>query len=279
MAEKVCKESMKRAAAESVVLNDGSTDIAVALDGSWQKRGFTSLNGLLTATSFYTGKVLDVSVLSEYCRCPGKTSNIHDEKCYANFQGVSGAMELDGAKEIYRRSVQLHGIRYVKYLGDGDSKAYNAVVSDEPYGNGVDIEKLECVGHIQKRMGTQLRKLNATFRDDVEKMGRAVWAIFKHLESSNECPDHSFCDISWCKYSQDPEAYDHNQHSHSPRCLMKELRAIFEDLTDTGLLRECLHGETQNPNKCANHLIWTKLPKTVFVSLPELRTGVHIAVS
>ncbi|XP_018497093.1 uncharacterized protein LOC108864993 [Galendromus occidentalis] len=315
MAERVCTESMKRAAEEIVILNDGSTDIAVALDGSWQKRGFTSLNGLVTATSFDTGKVLDVSVLSKYCRCPGKKSNVHGEKCFANFQGVSGAMEVEGAKEIFRRSVEIHGIRYVKYLGDGDSKAYRAVSPDEPYGSELKIEKLECVGLIQKRMGTRLRKLKAAFRgkkledgkpmsgknrltdavideihcfygnairkntSDLEKIRRAVWAIFKHLQSSNESPDHTSCDISWCKFLQNADGYDHNEHQHFPQCLIEEFRTIFEDLSDSSLLRKCLHGKTQNPNESVNHLIWAKIPKTVFESLPKLKTGVHIAIS
>ena len=60
---------------------------------------------------------------------------------------------------------------------------------------------------------------------------------------------------------------------------MEELRPIFEDLSDLQLLRKCLHGKTQNPNESVNHVIWTKLPKTVFVSLPKLKTGVYLAIA
>ncbi|GFT16310.1 hypothetical protein TNCV_873891 [Trichonephila clavipes] len=42
--------------------NDGKRDLAVAVDGSWQKRGFSSKNGLVTVTSVDTGKVIDVEV-------------------------------------------------------------------------------------------------------------------------------------------------------------------------------------------------------------------------
>ncbi|GFW04560.1 hypothetical protein TNCV_2602601, partial [Trichonephila clavipes] len=38
-------------------------DPAVAVDGSWQKRGFSSKNGLVTVTSVDTGKE-DVEVFS-----------------------------------------------------------------------------------------------------------------------------------------------------------------------------------------------------------------------
>lgn len=47
----------------------------------------------------------------------------------------------------------------VAYLGDGDSKGLAAVEGLGIYGEQ-DITKLECVGHVQKRKGTRLRKLN-----------------------------------------------------------------------------------------------------------------------
>ena len=37
-------------------------------------------------------------------------------------------------------------------IGDGDTKAYNVVQS--VYGDKVDTVKKECVGHVQKRVGT-----------------------------------------------------------------------------------------------------------------------------
>lgn len=68
-------------------------------------------------------------------------------------------MELEGAKEIFHRSVPQYGVRYETYVGDGDSKAYDEVVASKPYGDSFFIKKIECVGHVQKRMGTRLRTL------------------------------------------------------------------------------------------------------------------------
>lgn len=45
-------------------------------------------------------------------------------------------------------------MRYTRYLGDGDSKGQQTVNEAKPYGDDIQIEKLECIGHIQKRMGT-----------------------------------------------------------------------------------------------------------------------------
>lgn len=90
--EVVGKQSMERAVAEAVEENEGSRDLAVALDGTWQKRGFQSLNGIVCATSVDTGKVLDVCVLSKYCLCPNKLRNEHVSTCIANYKGTSGGM-------------------------------------------------------------------------------------------------------------------------------------------------------------------------------------------
>ncbi|GFX46281.1 uncharacterized protein TNCV_1372231 [Trichonephila clavipes] len=76
-AETVATVSMQIAAKEAKDVS-GHSDIAVAIDGTWQKHGHTSLNGAVIATSFYTGKVLDASILSRFCKCPNK---MHNENC------------------------------------------------------------------------------------------------------------------------------------------------------------------------------------------------------
>ncbi|GFT20040.1 uncharacterized protein TNCV_4994391 [Trichonephila clavipes] len=84
------------------------SDVAVAVDGTWQKHGHMSLNGAVIGTSFYTGKVLDALFLSRFCKCPNK---MHNEKnCKVNHFGNSGSMEVSGAIEIFQRSESLHGL-------------------------------------------------------------------------------------------------------------------------------------------------------------------------
>ena len=64
-------------------------------------------------------------------------------------------------KILFARSVQKHNMRYMKYIGDGDSAVYVTVGDSRSYGEGKEkeIEKLDCCGHVQKRMGTHLRAL------------------------------------------------------------------------------------------------------------------------
>lgn len=152
---------MSEAIKEAVAANDGCSDLAIALDGSWQKRGHTSLNGILSATSLDTGKVVDIEIFSKYCNCSCRFLSVgpHEEKCWSNYHGTSGAMEVSGAVQIFQRSLSTHNVRYLQYLGDGDTKAFMDVSAMKPYGEDVEIKKIECVGHVQKRMRTRRRTL------------------------------------------------------------------------------------------------------------------------
>ena len=137
--------------------------VPVILDGSWQKRGFRSKNGLVSCISVDTGKVLDAEALTNYCHiCARATARkpAPEHTCTSKFGAdqSSGKMEPDGAKRIFLRSESTRGLIYAKYLGDGDSSSFLRVSEAKPYPN-VAIEKLECVGHFQKRLGGRLRKL------------------------------------------------------------------------------------------------------------------------
>ena len=47
-------------------------------------------------------------------------------------------------------------------MGDGDAKSYVNVKATYP---GIEIKKLDCVGHYQKRAGTRLQNLKKRKRD------------------------------------------------------------------------------------------------------------------
>ncbi|GFY27548.1 uncharacterized protein TNCV_2071651 [Trichonephila clavipes] len=68
-------------------------------------------------------------------------------------------MKVDGMLRIFNRSEKLHNLKYSNYIGDGDTKTFNALSENKPYGDDYLIQKIECVGDVQKRMGTRLRKL------------------------------------------------------------------------------------------------------------------------
>ena len=77
VAESVMKEACDQVRSLSTGYNAEDNvimDTGVTLDGTWQKRGFTSYNGAVMAISIHTGKILDleaVSVLSILCKYRG----------------------------------------------------------------------------------------------------------------------------------------------------------------------------------------------------------------
>ena len=73
-----------------------------------------------------------------------------------NHEGSAGKMELVGVERIFSRSTETRKLRYLAYYGDGDSKSFTAV--ENVYSPKV-VTKKECIGHVQKRVGTRLRNL------------------------------------------------------------------------------------------------------------------------
>jgi hypothetical protein len=162
-------------------LNTGEALVQVAIDGSWQTRGHTSLNGVVTAIC--GGKCLDVQVMSKYCRgcqiwANKKGSTEYEtwkakHKCSLNHTKSSGAMESAGAVDIFSRSLLQYGLIYKYYLGDGDSSSFNDVVASKPYDVfSIIPEKLECVGHVQKRIGSRLRNRRKVSYGDKKLSGK-----------------------------------------------------------------------------------------------------------
>ena len=74
-------------------------------------------------------------------------------------------MESGSTVEIFRRSVPKRKLKYKTFIGDGDSSFYPNVIKANPY-PGL---KIECIGHVQKRVGTNLRKLRKELSKEREK--------------------------------------------------------------------------------------------------------------
>ena len=162
--------SMKRAAdkaASSSSTHQSGTPLAHAkIDSAWQKRGLSSANGIFTVT--VSNKCVDTHVLSKHCKqCQiweirqgtPEYSNWKDSHVYSiNHAPSSGAMEAAGAIEMFRRSIEKNNLIYHEYLGGGDTSSFKAVVDSKPFEKyNITPTKVECVGHVQKRLRTRLR--------------------------------------------------------------------------------------------------------------------------
>ncbi|XP_076235658.1 uncharacterized protein LOC143180031 [Calliopsis andreniformis] len=212
-------------------LDDGNK-LTVSWDGTWKKRGFTSLFGVSTLIGWFSGKVLDIEEKSSFYKSceywASRTESTeykewkseHQETCCINHEGSAGKMEVEVMKEIFARTMERYGIMYTNYIGDDDSKTYKGLVDSKPY-EDAEIKKKECIGDIQKRMSKRLRqcvKKNKGIRgrkkltgklidkltiyyglsmrkncNSVEEMKKAIWATFNHYSSTDEHPNHQFC--------------------------------------------------------------------------------------
>ncbi|GFX00522.1 uncharacterized protein TNCV_2235291 [Trichonephila clavipes] len=189
-------------------------------------------------------------------------------------------MEVDGMKEIFERLVPQRNTKYIKYIGDGDTKTFPELQRTAPY----SIEKVECVCHIQKRMGARLRKLKTMNRgkklsdgksmsgknrltdkfidtitsyygndirqnnSSVSDMRQAIWAIYCHYRSTDEELMHHFCrigDTSWCKYQKAVATNSTFLFKHKnivPIAIMDEIKPIIAELSAPKLLKKCVWG-------------------------------------
>lgn len=280
-------------------------NLKVSGDGSWKKRGFKSLYGVTTLIGYYTGKVIDLIVKSSYCNSCAHWNNKkhdvnyeewyaeHEEDCTKNHEGSAGKMEVDAVKEMFLRSEEKFGVKYGNYIGDGDSKTFQAIININPYGDEFIVIKSECIGHVEKRMGTRLRNVKKKEKlggkgkltealikklttyyglairrniNNIENMKKDIMATFYHMSSTNENPRHEYCPPgadSWCKWQKN-KTTGTNTFQHPPPLdlrVQKHILPIYEDLSKEDLLTRCLGGHTQNANESFNSTIWRLAPK------------------
>ncbi|GFV66634.1 uncharacterized protein TNCV_2594551 [Trichonephila clavipes] len=221
---------------EGILLSEDSTYV----DGTWQRRGYSSMNGCVAALSVDTGKVVDIEIMSSYCPTCRKISKMPrsiesetfaaDHVCHSNFQGSALKMEAVGSTRIFQCSIVKRGLKYAHYYGDGDSKGFISV--KDTYGKD-SVTKYECIGHVQKRVGARLRKLKSknknlsgkgkltdSFIDRLQNyygiavrsnvgnlsgLQQNVIAALFHCSSSVEKLMHGQCPIGkdcWCYYQR-----------------------------------------------------------------------------
>ena len=219
--QKIAESSMKDAAIRLIdltmvenpenidVLQDGIVlaNVAVSIDGTWQKRGHASKHGVVFVISVQTGEVLDCSVKTLYChQCQIYQNDYknsekykawyqeHSPHCTTNFEGSSGAMECEAGVEMWLRSIEKNILRYTTFVGDGDSSCFCRVKEAcfQKYPDGsYPVNKEECVGHTQKRMGSGLREYKKRMRGqklpdgkNVGGAGRLTDAVIDRIQSN-----------------------------------------------------------------------------------------------
>ncbi|GFT69562.1 CCHC-type domain-containing protein [Trichonephila clavipes] len=123
--ERVAQENINAALSE-IKGSNSFTNCGISIDGTWQRRGYSSLNGCVSAISVDTGKILDIEVMTQYCHICAKGNSQSSKHVCSNYKGSAGNMEVVGAYRIFERS-NVRNVQYNEYYGDGDSKGYESV--------------------------------------------------------------------------------------------------------------------------------------------------------
>ena len=139
----------------------------------------------------------------------------------------------------YLGDFKLHTFQYAEYYGDADDKSFSRV--DNVYqASGITVKKKDCIGHVQKRVGTALRKLKRenpgfggadrpidtlqhyygifTKCGQFDRNEKAIHAhaSLMHCASNKSRSLHNHCptgSTSWCKYHKD-KANKTKLHKH-----------------------------------------------------------------
>ena len=191
----VAESSMQQASQEVRALNSSKDReehiTAVTFDGTWMKRGFTSLHGVFTCIGWEVGRVLDLHISTKHCHgCKHwkekREHNIvsvaeyeaweesHAASCPVNTTKSAPGMESEAAVLLWQRSQEKNKLEYHVFIGDGDSKSFSAVAEAQPYGPNAPVSKEECAGHVQKRIGSSLRTLKKNRKGEKLEDGKAI---------------------------------------------------------------------------------------------------------
>ena len=100
-----------------------------------------------------------------------------EHSCSINHEGkCMGNMEVNGLKRMFSRSIRLNKLRYNFYIGVEMvivSVSMKYITKLNPYPR-YKIEKGECIGHVQKRVGTRLRSIKKDYKNKILLDGKGI---------------------------------------------------------------------------------------------------------
>lgn len=136
--------------------------ITVTVDGGWSKRShkhsYNAKSGVAIIIGQQTGKILFMGVRNKFCTACTLGIPVDKHHCYKNWDSSSSEMETDVILEGFQKAELMHGVRYMRFIGDGDSSVYLTLLNSVP-GWGRDIKKIECANHSCKCYRSNLEKL------------------------------------------------------------------------------------------------------------------------
>jgi len=138
----------RRLAIENNEYHEGVPAITVVIDGGWSKsHSYNAKSGVGVIIGLRTNKLLHIGVRNK--ECTGCQRGFKEHTCFKNWNDSSSPMETDIILEGFKRAEKDHGVRYTRFIGDGDSSVYPMLIAEVP-GWGRAIQKVECAKHTCK---------------------------------------------------------------------------------------------------------------------------------
>lgn len=97
--------------------------------------------------------------------------------------------------EGFQCSEEVHGVKYLRFIADGDSSVFSKIKENVTYGQ--DVRKMECTNHALKNYGKHLRKIKADTQINLkgrklltqtkitQLTKRAKCSIYEHAKKEN----------------------------------------------------------------------------------------------
>jgi hypothetical protein len=150
-------------------LHEGVPAITVVCDGGWSKRShkhsYNAAGGVAVIIGQVTKKVLYVGVSNKNCSVCSYANTrsipVREHDCHRNWYESSQAMEADLILKGFIECEETHHVRYMRYIGDGDSSTMATLLMRGPIWCKA-IVKLECANHSCKCLPSRLEELVVT---------------------------------------------------------------------------------------------------------------------
>ena len=178
----------KRLAVRKGDFHEGVPAITVIVDAGWSKRShkhtYNAKSSVGVIIGQETGKLL-FGVCNKYCAACNQGLSREKHHCFKNWDESSSQMESDIILEGFKQAEAVHGVRCMRFIGDGDSSVFPTLIHNVP-GWGRYIEKHECANHNCRCYRSALEKLMQEKPQYKGKDG-LICAMQQRLTSAARC--------------------------------------------------------------------------------------------
>ena len=156
---KAAGQEERHLALERKDFHEGVPAITVVMDSGWSKRSHKHSYSAKFRVAVIIGKAtkrllhLAIGVRSKFCSVCSHAQNLSVKPvahtCFKDWNSSSTAMESDVIVEEFWPAETTHGLRYMSFIGDGDSSVHCDIRTKVP-GWGRMVQKIKCANHSVK---------------------------------------------------------------------------------------------------------------------------------